>query len=350
MEFLFALTRFIVTCLFGIWLLRQMKRSKSCISDGDESRFAHLQRLKSISLTPPLTEKARPSKLEDVIGQEEGIRALRAALFGKYPQHVILYGPPGVGKTCAARLIFEEARKSKNTPFRADAPFIEMDASILRYDERGIADPLLGSVHDPIYQGAGEKGEKGVPQPKEGAVTRAHGGVLFLDEIGEMHPGHMNRLLKVMEDRRVRLESAYFDPMNPACSDFVRSVFTSGLPADFRLIAATTKRPEELPGALRSRCVEVFFQPLTSQSLFVIAKGAARRAGFQAKIPLLRQIGDASENGRDCIRLLLLASGAAASSGREVFTGKDVAWAIEVSGRKKGFEKTDPLINRHHTG
>ena len=62
------------------------------------------------------------------------------------------------------------------------------------FDERAIADPLLGSVHDPIYQGAGALGSRGVPQPKPGAVTRAHCGVLFLDEIGELHPMQMNKL------------------------------------------------------------------------------------------------------------------------------------------------------------
>ena len=84
------------------------------------------------------------------------------------------------------------ARKAR--PFARDAPFVEMDATCLRFDERAIADPLFGSVHDPIYQGAGPLGQNGVPQPKEGAVTRAHGGVLFLDEIGEMHPVQMNKL------------------------------------------------------------------------------------------------------------------------------------------------------------
>lgn len=36
-----------------------------------------------------------------------------------------------------------------------------------RFDERGIADPLIGSVHDPIYQGAGAMGQAGIPQPKK---------------------------------------------------------------------------------------------------------------------------------------------------------------------------------------
>ena len=84
---------------------------------------------------------------------------------------------------------------------------MEVDATCVRFDERAIADPLIGSVHDPIYQGAGQLGVQGVPQPKPGAVTKAHGGVLFLDEIGELHPVQMNKLLKVLEDRRVMLES-----------------------------------------------------------------------------------------------------------------------------------------------
>ncbi len=40
------------------------------------------------------------------------MKALKAALCGPNPQHVIIYGPPGVGKTAAARLVLEEAKKS----------------------------------------------------------------------------------------------------------------------------------------------------------------------------------------------------------------------------------------------
>ena len=117
---------------------------------------------------------------------------------------------PGVGKTAAARVILEEAKKNKISPFRRDAKFVEIDATTVRFDERGIADPLIGSVHDPIYQGAGAYGVAGIPQPKPGAVTKAHGRNLFIDEIGELHPIQMNKLLKVLEDRKVFLESAYY--------------------------------------------------------------------------------------------------------------------------------------------
>lgn len=139
-----------------------------------------LKKMRSISLTEPLSEKVRPSSFADIVGQEDGIKSLKAALCGPNPQHVIIYGPPGVGKTAAARLVLEEAKKNAKSPFEAASVFIELDATTARFDERGIADPLIGSVHDPIYQGAGAMGQAGIPQPKQGAVTNAHGGVLLL--------------------------------------------------------------------------------------------------------------------------------------------------------------------------
>lgn len=89
-------------------------------------------------LTDPLAEQTR-----------------HKALCGPNPQHVLIYGPPGVGKTAAARLILEEAKAREESPFRQKAKFVEIDATALQFDERNIADPLLGSVHDPIYQGGG---------------------------------------------------------------------------------------------------------------------------------------------------------------------------------------------------
>lgn len=330
MQLVLTLMQLAVLLLAGAYLVCRLLSEKKTPGAPDEAQYRSLLLQKSVSLTRPLSERARPARLHEIVGQKSGVKALRAALFGKYPQHVILYGPPGVGKTCAARLVFEEARKSRLSPFRECAPFIEMDASALRYDERGIADPLIGSVHDPIYQGAGEKGERGVPQPKIGAVTRAHGGVLFLDEIGEMHPNHMNRLLKVMEDRRVHPESAYYDAQSPYNTPFIREAFENGLPADFRLIAATSKPPEALSKALRSRAVEIFFKPLSADSLTKIAENAAGRTGLCFSGDMLARVGGAAENGRDAIRYLMLSVGMAASEGRETPGDQDLARALRL--------------------
>ena len=65
-----------------------------------------------------------------------------------------LVGPPGVGKTSAARVVLESVKKLPHSPFAQEAPFVEVDGTTLRWDPRDVTNPLMGSVHDPIYQGA----------------------------------------------------------------------------------------------------------------------------------------------------------------------------------------------------
>jgi ATP-dependent Lon protease len=288
-----------------------------------------LNRMRSIQLTQPLTEKSRPTKFEEIIGQEDGIKALKAALCGPNPQHVIIYGPPGVGKTAAARLVLEEAKKVEKSPFKKDAKFIEIDATTIRFDERGIADPLIGSVHDPIYQGAGSLGVAGIPQPKPGAVTKAHGGMLFMDEIGELHPIELNKLLKVLEDRKVFLDSSYYSSENPNMPDYIKEIFDNGLPADFRLIGATTRSPEEIVPAIRSRCVEIFFRSLHPEEIKTIGKNAANKVGLEIDDKCLDLISKYCTNGRDVVNLIQLSSGVAINENRSDISIDDIQWVIE---------------------
>ena len=148
---------------------RAVKTTEKKRPPRSESReMKELENMRKRTLNTPLSEKARPCRMNEIVGQEDGIRALRAAMCGPNPQHVIIYGPPGCGKTCAARLVLEEARRHRDSPFDKESKFVEVDATCVRFDERSIADPLLGSVHDPIYQGAGPLGSQGVPQPKPG--------------------------------------------------------------------------------------------------------------------------------------------------------------------------------------
>jgi Lon-like ATP-dependent protease len=322
-----------VSVIIGAYFYSQLKgkrASKAGLDGESKSQLARLARMRSISLTEPLSERTRPKSFDEIIGQQEGITALTAALCGENPQHVLIYGPPGVGKTCAARLVMEKAKSNPHSPFRPDAKFIEMDATCLRCDERNIADPLIGSVHDPIYQGAGAYGPAGVPSPKEGAVTRAHGGILFLDEIGELHPLHLNKLLKVMEDRKVFLESAYYSRENKNIPAHVHNVFAHGLPADFRLVGATTKSPRDIPQAIRSRCMEVYFRALFPEEIVRIAKNAALKTGLLIRDEAAAMIGEYAQSGRDAVNMVQLAAGIAREKGEDTLNLAHIVWVVET--------------------
>lgn len=327
---LFAI-QLVVTVVVGIYFytqLRQQKKSQPSSRKESGREYERLQKMRALKLSEPLAEKVRPEKFSDIIGQEDGIKSLKAILCGKNPQHVLIYGPPGIGKTCAARLVLEAAKKSKDTPFLPNAPFIEMDATCVRFDERSIADPLIGSVHDPIYQGAGQLGVQGIPQPKPGAVSKAHGGVLFLDEIGELHPIQMNKLLKVLEDRKVMLESAYYNADDHSTPRYIHDIFKNGLPADFRLVGATTRSPQEISPALRSRCMEVYFRALEPEEVADIALHSAERAGYAMKPEDAEMVGRFASCGRDAVNIVQMCAGLAQMEERTEILTADVEWVI----------------------
>jgi len=318
----------IVIGLYFWNLLKSQQGNKVAVEKESRKEMEKLQRLRRISLTEPLSEKTRPTRFEEIIGQEEGIKALMAALCGPNPHHTIIYGPPGVGKTAAARLVLEHAKANTNSPFGEAAKFVEIDATIARFDERGIADPLIGSVHDPIYQGAGPLGMAGIPQPKPGAVTKAHGGVLFIDEIGELHPIQMNKLLKVLEDRKVFLESAYYSPEDNNIPSHIHDMFQNGLPADFRMVAATTRMPQDIPPAIRSRCLEVYFRLLLPGEIGVIAANAARKINFLMGEDAIEVIKKYATNGREAVNIVQIAAGLAITAGTSSIKVEDVEWVI----------------------
>ncbi len=312
-------------------LLRNQQSSKTAVDRESKKEMEKLYKLRSISLTQPLAEKTRPSKMEDIIGQKEGLRALKAALCGPNPQHVIIYGPPGVGKTAAARVVLDEAKKYAGSPFKTTAKFMEMDATTARFDERGIADPLIGSVHDPIYQGAGAMGVAGIPQPKPGAVTKAHGGILFIDEIGELHPVQLNKLLKVLEDRKVFLESSYYNSEDTNIPRHIHDIFQNGLPADFRLVGATTRTPQEIPPAIRSRCMEIYFRPLLADEISLIAVRALNKLGFGNCMDAVEVVKKYASNGREAVNIIQLAAGLAITDKRDGVSAADVEWVVNSS-------------------
>ena len=302
-----------------------------------QAKLDELDALSQRSLAASALQQLRPSKLGEIVGQEAAIKALLAKISSPYPQHVILYGPPGVGKTTAARLALELAKSQPHTPFSKDAPFVETSGTTLRWDPRETTNPLLGSVHDPIYQGSRrELAEAGIPEPKLGLVTRAHGGVLFIDEIGELDPLLQTRLLKVLEDKRVVFESSYFDENAPNVPQYIRRLFKEGAPADFVLIGATTRDPEDIDPAIRSRCAEVYFQPLTQSQVVSIVQNAIKRLGAKAARGVPQLIASYTIEGRKAVQIVADAFGGALyrmhpHSGTVTIAESDVRTVVQTS-------------------
>ncbi len=339
---IFVILQFFISGIIALYFLSMMSSQKSsqrAIDKDSKEELEKLINLEKTSLTEPLSEKTRPKNLNQIIGQEESVKALIAALCGPNPQHVIIYGPPGVGKTAAARLILERAKNTECSPFKKGAKFVETDATTLQFDERSIADPLIGSVHDPIYQGSGAYGNAGIPQPKPGAVSNAHGGILFIDEIGELHPIQINRLLKVLEDRKVKFESAYYAKGDKNIPSHIHKIFRDGYPADFRLVGATTRPPEQIPPAIRTRCVEIYFNPLSEKSIEEIAANAAKNGGFDIEDGVCRLISKYADNGRDAVNIIQTSISVAATQNRNKILVKDTEWVLEVGKYQPRYSK-----------
>ena len=274
------------------------------------NKLNHLTELDSRNVSKNIMSFLRPNNFNQVVGQERAIKSLISKLSSPYPQHIILYGPPGVGKTTAARLALDEVKKLSFTPFDDKSKFVEVDGTTLRWDPREITNPLLGSVHDPIYQGSKrDLAEVGIPEPKPGLVTQAHGGVLFIDEIGELDSMLQNKLLKVLEDKRVEFSSSYYDPDDEMIPKYIKYLFDNGAPADFVLIGATTKSPSEINPALRSRCTEVYFEPLSSADIALIVKDAAEKLNVRLEDGVAQKISNYTFEGRKAVNILTDAYG-----------------------------------------
>ena len=91
-------------------------------------KYAQTEKMFAQQLSRSAQEMLRPAELEQIIGQSEAIAALVSKLASPYPPHIILYGPPGVGKTTAARLALKSVQKIP-VPSFGESPFVEVDGA-----------------------------------------------------------------------------------------------------------------------------------------------------------------------------------------------------------------------------
>nr|WP_090281234.1 YifB family Mg chelatase-like AAA ATPase [Mycolicibacterium komanii]CRL77391.1 Mg chelatase-like protein [Mycolicibacterium komanii] len=146
---------------------------------------------------------ARPESradLADVIGQTEARYAVEVAAAGGH--HVMLTGPPGVGKTMLAqRLPGLLPPLSDNEALEVTA--IHSVAGLLSEETPLITRPPFVAPHHTSSVAAMVGGGSGMARP--GAVSRAHRGVLFLDECAEIGSSVLEALRTPLEDGEIRL-------------------------------------------------------------------------------------------------------------------------------------------------
>ena len=110
---------------------------------------------------------------------------------------------------------------------------------------------------------------------------------------------------------------------------YIKEIFDNGLPADFRLIGVTTRSPDEIIPAIRSRCVEVFFRGLQPNEIREIAQKAISKVGLNTSDKGLNLISRFCNNGREVVNLIQLCSGIAINEERDYITEDDIKWVVE---------------------
>lgn len=123
-----------------------------------------------------------------LIGNSSTIQRVRDTLarVARLPTSVLLTGQSGTGKEVAARSIHSLSD-------RAEKPFVPVNCAAIPHDM--VETEFFGHVKGAFT---------GAETVREGLFTYAKGGTLFLDEVGELPPAMQSKLLRVLEDRRVR--------------------------------------------------------------------------------------------------------------------------------------------------
>jgi putative ATPase len=200
--------------------------------------------------TKPLAERMRPARIEDIVGQGHILGPtgpLRLAIESGRPHSMVLWGPPGSGKTTLARLIAHHA----------DALFLNLSA-------------VLSGVKD--IRAAIERAEYA-------HATEGRGTVLFVDEVHRFHKGQQDAFLPHVEDGTLifvgaTTENPSFELTGALLSRLKLYVLKPLCAVDIEVLVdrALADRERGL-GSLRIR-----FDPMLRQRLAEAADGDARRA------------------------------------------------------------------------
>lgn len=206
-------------------------KEASLVSGIDVLGFEHLADLVvwagGRASRPRALETARPSPpapapraqaldLADLRGQDGAVDALEVAAAGGH--HLFLVGEPGAGKTMLASRLpsilppLEERAALEATAIHSLAGALADESALIRI-------PPFQAPHHSITAAALIGGGSGIAAP--GAVSLAHGGVLFLDEAAEFSPSVLDSLRQPLEERSVTIHRAKAQARYPAAFQLV---------------------------------------------------------------------------------------------------------------------------------
>jgi DNA-binding NtrC family response regulator len=203
---------------------RVLLAGASCVLDSDESGFSHeLRRIIAEVMTRKKQDSSEREHIHELmrtfgmVGESDAIegtfrQALRIASFSDLA--VLITGESGTGKELMARAIHQL------DPKRKTGPFVAVNCGAI---SSGLAESEMFGHSRGAFTGA--------DRDRKGLVRAAAGGVLFLDEIGELGSDIQAKLLRVLQDRHVRSVGTDHD-----------------VGVDVRVIAATNRNLEFMMG------------------------------------------------------------------------------------------------------
>jgi len=174
---------------------------------------------------PPIVvdDRRRVPDLADVRGQPDARLALELAATGGH--HLLLVGPPGAGKTMLAQRL-PGLLPALDAVAALEATMVHSAAGVPMLGGGVVRQPVFRAPHHSSSMIAIVGGGSLLLRPGEASL--AHGGVLFLDELGEFPAHVLDALRQPLEEGVVRVS---------------RANSTATLPARFQMVAATNPCP-----------------------------------------------------------------------------------------------------------